>query len=84
MVSEFVIGRRSGKNPVGAFKALAPEQKGWAGIGYMGVICAFLILAFYCTVAGGTIDGNPMRSTMARYTMKNAPPPLAPASHGKR
>ena len=25
-------------------------------IGYMGVICAFLILAFYCTVAGWTID----------------------------
>ena len=56
MVSEFIIGRRSGKNPVGAFKALAPDQKGWSGIGYMGVICAFLILAFYCTVAGWTID----------------------------
>lgn len=56
MVSEFVIGRRSGKNPVGAFKKLAPDQKGWAGIGYMGVVCAFLILAFYCTVAGWTID----------------------------
>lgn len=56
MVSEFVIGRRSGKNPVGAFKALAPESKGWSGIGYMGVFCSFLILAFYCTVAGWTID----------------------------
>ncbi len=56
MVSEFVIGRRSGKNPVGAFRTLAPDQKGWSGIGYMGVICAFLILAFYCTVAGWTID----------------------------
>ena len=56
MVTEFAIGRRSGKNPVGAFKALAPETKGWSTIGYMGVICAFLILAFYCTVAGWTID----------------------------
>lgn len=56
MVSEFIIGRRSGKNPVGAFKALAPESKGWSGIGYMGVFCSFLILAFYCTVAGWTID----------------------------
>ena len=56
MVSEFVIGRRSGKNPVGAFKTLTPKAKGWSSIGYMGVICAFLILAFYCTVAGWTID----------------------------
>ena len=56
MVTEFAIGRRSGKNPVGAFKALAPKSKGWSVIGYMGVICAFLILAFYCTVAGWTID----------------------------
>ncbi len=56
MVSEFIIGRRSGKNPVGAFKTLAPDRKSWSGIGYMGVICAFLILAFYCTVAGWTID----------------------------
>ena len=56
MVTEFVIGRRSGKNPVGAFKELAPKQKAWSSIGYMGVICAFLILAFYCTVAGWTID----------------------------
>lgn len=56
MVSEFVIGRRSGKNPVGAFKTLAPNNKGWFSIGYLGVICAFIILAFYCTVAGWTID----------------------------
>jgi NSS family neurotransmitter:Na+ symporter len=56
MVTEFVIGRRSGKNPVGAFKTLAPDAKGWGIIGYLGVIAAFLILAFYCTVAGWTID----------------------------
>lgn len=56
MVSEFVIGRRSGKNPVGAFKKLTPESKGWGIIGYLGVLAAFLILAFYSTVAGWTID----------------------------
>lgn len=56
MVSEFVIGRRSQKNSVGAFKKLAPGSKSWPIIGYMGVICGFLILAFYCTVAGWTLD----------------------------
>lgn len=56
MLSEFVIGRRSGKNPVGAFKTLVPQSKGWGIIGYLGVLAAFLILAFYSTVAGWTID----------------------------
>lgn len=56
MMSELVIGRRSGKNPVGAFKALAPGSKGWGAIGYLGVLAAFVILAFYSTVAGWTID----------------------------
>ncbi len=56
MVGEFVIGRRSQKNPVGAFKALAPDAKGWPLIGYMGVLCGFIILAFYTTVAGWTLE----------------------------
>jgi len=56
MVGEFVIGRRSQKNPVGAFKALAPKAKCWSSIGYMGVICGFLIMAFYSTVAGWTLE----------------------------
>lgn len=56
MVSEFVIGRRSKRNAVGAFKTLAPGSKSWPIIGYMGVIGAFLILAFYSTVAGWTLD----------------------------
>lgn len=56
MVSEFMIGRRAQKNPVGAFKALAPDAKGWALIGYTGVLCGFLILAFYTTVAGWTLE----------------------------
>lgn len=56
MVTEFIIGRRSQKNPVGAFKTLAPKAKGWPAIGYLGVICAFLILAFYTTVAGWTLE----------------------------
>lgn len=56
MVSEFIIGRRSQKNPVGAFRTLAPKAKGWPAIGYLGVVCAFLILAFYTTVAGWTLE----------------------------
>ena len=55
MLSEFVIGRRSRSNPIGAFRALEGKKNGWMSIGWLGVICAFLILAFYTTVAGWTL-----------------------------
>jgi NSS family neurotransmitter:Na+ symporter len=55
MTSEFVIGRSAQKNPYGAFKALAPG-KPWYLIGLMGVAAAFMILAFYTTVAGWTLE----------------------------
>ena len=51
MLSELVIGRRSQSNSVGAFKKLAPKT-GWPIVGYMGVLCGFLIFAFYSTVSG--------------------------------
>lgn len=55
MVSEFVIGRRSRRNPVGAFRLLSKKGKLWPTVGLLGVACAFLILAFYTTVAGWTL-----------------------------
>ncbi len=55
MLSEFIIGRRAQKNPIGAFKMLRPRS-GWSVIGYMGVLCAFIIMAFYSTVAGWTLE----------------------------
>jgi NSS family neurotransmitter:Na+ symporter len=55
MTSEFIIGRAARKNPYGAFKALAPD-KPWYLIGFMGVVAAFMILAFYTTVAGWTLE----------------------------
>lgn len=55
MLSEFVIGRRTQKNPIGAFRTLKPKS-GWPIIGYLGVICALIIMAFYSTVAGWTLE----------------------------
>lgn len=55
MMSEFVIGRGAQMNPYGAFKALAPG-KPWYLIGLMGVVAAFMILAFYTVVAGWTLE----------------------------
>ncbi len=55
MLSELVIGRHSQSNSVGAFKKLAPKTA-WPLVGYMGVICGFLIFAFYSTVSGWTLE----------------------------
>ena len=55
MMSEFVIGRSTQRNPYGAFKKLAPG-KPWFLVGIMGVVAAFTILAFYTAVAGWTLE----------------------------
>lgn len=55
MISEFVIGRSAQRNPYGAFRMLAPG-KPWFLIGLMGVVAAFMILAFYTVVAGWTLE----------------------------
>ncbi len=55
MMSELVIGRRSQRNPVGAFRILAPGRP-WYLVGMMGIVAAFMILAFYTAVAGWILE----------------------------
>ena len=55
MLSEFVIGRKAQANPFGAFKKLSPG-KPWYLVGLMGVVAAFVILAFYSTISGWTLE----------------------------
>ncbi len=51
MVAELTIGRSTGKNPVGAFKALS-SNKFFPLVGLWGVICGVMILSFYTVIAG--------------------------------
>lgn len=55
MMSEFAIGRKGQKNAFGSFNVIAPGTK-WYLIGFMGVVAAFFILAFYSAVAGWTLE----------------------------
>lgn len=55
MMAEIAIGRRTGKNPVGAFKALS-SNKLYPLIGMWGVLCGVMILSFYTVVAGWTVS----------------------------
>jgi NSS family neurotransmitter:Na+ symporter len=55
VLSEFLIGRRAKLNAFGSFKKLAPG-KPWFLIGLMGIVAAFVILSFYNTIAGWTLE----------------------------
>ncbi|MFP4555994.1 MAG: sodium-dependent transporter [Bacteroidales bacterium] len=68
MMSEFAIGRRGQKNAYGSFSVVAPGTR-WNLIGFMGVIAAFFILAFYSSVAGWTLEYI-VRSVSGQFTGK--------------
>lgn len=55
MMSEFVIGRRAQTNSFRAFHKLAPAFR-WAFLGIIPSIAAFLILSYYTTIAGWTLE----------------------------
>ena len=55
VLSEFVIGRKAQKNAIGSFKKLAPGTY-WFVPGLIGLVAAFMILAFYGVVAGWTLE----------------------------
>ena len=54
MLIEFVIGRRSQRNPVDAFDKIG--HKNWSFVGVLCVVTGFVVLAYYSVVAGWTIQ----------------------------
>lgn len=54
MVAELAIGRRTRRNPVGAFLVLK-ERTPWWLVGALGVVTGVAILSFYSVVAGWTV-----------------------------
>ncbi len=51
MVTEMSLGKKTQRNPVGAFKAMAPNSPWWL-VGALGVFTGFVILSYYSVVAG--------------------------------
>ena len=51
---ELTIGRSTQRNPVGAFKTLAPKPL-WIFAGALSVITGIVILSFYSVIAGWTL-----------------------------
>ncbi|MGX8712722.1 MAG: sodium-dependent transporter [bacterium] len=55
LMTEFVIGRRSGFAPEKAFPALYPKRPSWKMVGLFGMLTCFLILAIYLVISGWTL-----------------------------
>jgi neurotransmitter:Na+ symporter, NSS family len=51
MIAEFLIGRKTQRNPVGAFRTLRPGSP-WVFTGWLGIVSAFTILSYYAVVGG--------------------------------
>ena len=49
MVGELAIGRKTGMSPIAAYRKMS---KKFAFLGYMAIICPFLILCFYMLLGG--------------------------------
>src|SRR5690625_1169670 len=54
LISEFIIGRGTGKEAISAYKKLAPDSL-WVWVGRLGVLGCFLLLSFYSVVGGWVI-----------------------------
>lgn len=55
--AEFLVGRESRRNILGAYHTLAPSHRRlWAAAGSLGIISSVLILSFYSVVAGWTLE----------------------------
>lgn len=55
LVAEFVLGRASRSNGVGAFRSLAPRSP-FRVSAYIGIVASLMILSFYSVVAGWIIE----------------------------
>ena len=51
---ELSLGRRTGKNPVGAYGMASGGRSAWKMVGYLGLIVGIVILSYYSVVAGWT------------------------------
>ena len=59
LAAELMIGRRGGRSMVGTMQELSKKDgisKYWQSFGWVAMVGVFLILSFYCVIAGMTLD----------------------------
>ncbi len=51
-IGELALGRHAQRGAVGIFASISGEKSFWKTVGWLGVASSFLILSYYCVVAG--------------------------------
>lgn len=51
-IAEVLVGRKSQKSAILAYRELRPQSSNWKMLGWLNLITCFVILAYYCVVAG--------------------------------
>ncbi|WP_311948489.1 sodium-dependent transporter [Halomonas piscis] len=88
MMTEISLGRRGRGSPVDAIRRVVNESdRGsvWSLVGWMGMLCGFMVLSFYVVVAGwsfayvwkmltGGISGTSVDDMVAVFTAHNQSP----------
>ncbi|HKL49432.1 MAG TPA: sodium-dependent transporter [Desulfuromonadales bacterium] len=67
MMAEFMIGRHTRKDAVGAFMQLEGRRSPWLSAGWVSLAAAFIILSYYSVVAGWMLD-YVMRAVLGSFT----------------
>ena len=55
LIGEIIMGKTTQQSAVPAFRDLSKPASPWMGIGWMGVLAAFLLLSYYAVIAGWTM-----------------------------
>ena len=50
MIAEMAVGRKTAKQPVGAYKSLSDNSSLWGAAGFIGVLTPFMIAVFYMVI----------------------------------
>ena len=50
MIAEMAVGRKTAKEPVGAYKDLSQKSRLWGAAGFLGVLTPFMIAVFYMVI----------------------------------
>jgi NSS family neurotransmitter:Na+ symporter len=59
VIAEISLGRMGGENPIDSIRNLVTRYKlkpFWTAIGWLALVVAFLVLSYYCVIAGWTLD----------------------------
>jgi neurotransmitter:Na+ symporter, NSS family len=55
-IAELITGRKAQRGAVGIFENLSVRSSSWKMVGWLSVLSSFLILSYYCVVAGWCLN----------------------------